>query len=59
MLESVILSFLTGIIFGNGIPHFVRGITKERYPSMFGNSPLQILLEDGFALSCPGYWQNG
>jgi len=44
MLESVILSFLTGIIFGNGIPHFVRGITKERYPSMFGNSPTPNLI---------------
>lgn len=40
MLQSIVLSFLVGVLIGNGIPHFVRGITKERYPCMLGNSPV-------------------
>jgi hypothetical protein len=42
--QSVVLGFLTGIVFGNGIPHFVKGITKERYPSMLGNGPVPNLI---------------
>jgi hypothetical protein len=42
--QSVVLGFLAGIVFGNGIPHFVKGITKERYPSMLGNGPVPNLI---------------
>ncbi len=44
MFQSVVLSFLVGVLAGNGIPHFVRGITKERYPCMLGNSPVPNFL---------------
>jgi hypothetical protein len=40
----VLLGFLAGIVFGNGIPHFVKGITKERYASMLGNGPVPNLI---------------
>jgi hypothetical protein len=29
---------------GNAIPHFVKRITKENYPTVFGNSPVPNLL---------------
>ena len=44
MWQSVLLSFVAGIFFGNGIPHFVKGITKERYPSMLGSGPVPNLI---------------
>lgn len=33
MITAIIVSFVVGVWFGNGIPHFVRGITKQSYPS--------------------------
>jgi hypothetical protein len=53
--QSVLLSFVAGIFFGNGIPHFVKGITKERYPSMLGNGPVPNLSADGSASSSPAF----
>ena len=44
MLQSVVVGFFCGVLFGNGIPHFVRGITKENYPSMLDNSPTPNLI---------------
>jgi hypothetical protein len=44
MWSSIVLDFLAGILFGNGIPHFVRGITRENYPCMLGNSPVPNLI---------------
>jgi hypothetical protein len=44
MWSSIVLGFLAGILFGNGIPHFVRGITRENYPCMLGNSPVPNLI---------------
>lgn len=40
MLSTIILSFFSGCWFFNGFPHFVKGITRERYPTLFGNSPV-------------------
>ncbi|MFJ2828026.1 hypothetical protein ACIPC1_10520 [Streptomyces sp. NPDC087263] len=39
MLTSV-LSFLAGVLAANATPHFVKGITKERFPTPFGDGPL-------------------
>ena len=39
-LETVVLAFLSGVIGGNAFPHFVRGITREAYPNVFGNGPV-------------------
>ena len=38
MWQTTLLTFLTGILAGNSIPHFVKGITRERYPTVFGAS---------------------
>jgi hypothetical protein len=47
--RSIALGFLAGVLFGNGLPHFVRGITKERYPSALGGGPIPNLIA-GWAL---------
>lgn len=44
MMNNFILSFFAGLFFANGIPHFVKGITKEKYPCLFGNAPIPNLL---------------
>lgn len=44
MWQTIVLSFLAGVMGGNAIPHFVKGITKETYPTVFGNSPVPNLL---------------
>ncbi|WP_248929169.1 hypothetical protein [Paenibacillus hamazuiensis] len=38
MLLDVFLSFMAGVLGANAFPHFVKGITKESYPCIFGNS---------------------
>jgi hypothetical protein len=37
---DLILWILIGILGGNAVPHFVKGITKENYPCALGNGPL-------------------
>lgn len=44
MLQTLIFSFLTGLMGANGIPHFVKGITKETYPCLLGNAPIPNLI---------------
>lgn len=41
----LIYSFLFGVLFGNGIPHFVRGSTRESYPSLLGSSAVANVIE--------------
>ena len=50
MVQTFVLSFLAGIMGGNAIPHFVKGITKENYPNMMGNSPVPNFLAGWSAL---------
>lgn len=40
MIKVILISFFVGVFGGNSIPHFIKGITKERYPSVFGNSSI-------------------
>jgi len=40
VLLTIALSFLVGLFGGNALPHFMRGITKERYPNSLGGSPV-------------------
>ena len=40
MWQTIILGFLGGVTGGNSFPHFVRGITRERYPNVTGNGPI-------------------
>jgi hypothetical protein len=44
MWQTVGLSFLAGVLGANSLPHFVRGITKETYPTVFGSSPVVNLI---------------
>jgi hypothetical protein len=44
MWQTTILGFLAGVLGANGVPHFVRGITKESYPCLLGNSPIPNLI---------------
>ena len=43
-MSNLILCFFAGLFCANGIPHFVKGITKENYPCLFGNTPIPNLL---------------
>jgi hypothetical protein len=45
LLLRLIYSFLFGVLFGNGIPHFARGMTGEKYPSLLGSSPVANVIE--------------
>src|SRR5262249_43227643 len=54
MWQSMALGFLAGVFFGNGIPHFVKGITKERYPCVFGGGPMPNLLAGWLSLGIAG-----
>lgn len=40
MWQTMALALLGGVIAGNGLPHFLRGITRRRYPCAFGNGPI-------------------
>lgn len=50
MISTVIFSFLAGLWLGNGIPHFVRGVTRKNYPSIFGNAPIPNLIAGWMAI---------
>jgi len=39
-VSTFILSFFAGVFAANATPHFIRGITKERFPTPFGDGPL-------------------
>jgi hypothetical protein len=44
MWHVIVLGFLGGVVGGNALPHFLRGITKQRYPNVLGNGPLPNLV---------------
>lgn len=44
MWQTLMMSLLAGILGGNGLPHFVRGITRNRYPCALGNGPIPNLI---------------
>ena len=44
MWQALLFGFLAGLIGANGVPHFVKGITRERYPCMLVNSPVPNLI---------------
>jgi len=50
MWQTVVLSFLAGVMGGNAIPHSVKGITKETYPNLLGNGPVPNLVAGWSAL---------
>lgn len=44
MTQTVLLAFLAGALLGNGLPHFIRGITNEDFPCKAGNGPVPNFL---------------
>ncbi|THV26524.1 hypothetical protein [Glycomyces paridis] len=40
MIQAIGLGLLAGLMIGNGLPHFIKGVTGERYPTVFGSGPL-------------------
>lgn len=44
MWQAIVFCFLGGLLAANGYPHFSRGITKRRYPCVFGNGPVPNLV---------------
>jgi hypothetical protein len=44
MWQDGLLGFFAGVFGANGVPHFVRGITREPYPCLLGNSPIPNLV---------------
>ncbi|MFC5264677.1 hypothetical protein ACFPJ1_21405 [Kribbella qitaiheensis] len=53
MLRTIVLSFLAGVMGTNAFPHFSRGITRERFQTVFGSSPTINLVAGwgGFVLT--------
>ncbi|WP_236792420.1 hypothetical protein [Amycolatopsis sp. GM8] len=59
MWQTIVLSLLAGLVGGNALPHFLRGITKRRYPNVMGNGPVPNLVAGwaGLVLAALlGYW---
>ncbi|TVT52480.1 hypothetical protein FNH05_12895 [Amycolatopsis rhizosphaerae] len=53
------MGFLAGVLAGNAFPHFVRGITRRRYPSVMGNGPVPNFVAGWASLVVAGllgYW---
>ncbi|MFB9880285.1 hypothetical protein ACFFMN_20280 [Planobispora siamensis] len=44
MGQTALLAFLSGLLGANSVPHFVKGSTRERHPTVFGDSPVVNLL---------------
>lgn len=44
MIVTISFAFLAGLVAGNGIPHFVKGITRESYPMVFSNRSVPNLI---------------
>jgi hypothetical protein len=61
MIQSIFLSFFVGVFGANALPHFVKGITKEPFPTPFGPSPVLNLIA-GWAMfilaGILGYWAH-
>ena len=64
MWISITCAFLAGVFGANGVPHFVRGITRETYPCLFGNSSIPNVIAGwlslivAIALACATDWSQ-
>jgi len=50
MIATLVFSFLAGVFGGNAFPDFVKGITHEVYPNVFGGSLVSNFLAGWFGL---------
>jgi hypothetical protein len=50
---DLLLWTLIGVLGGNAVLHFIKGITKERYPCVLGNGPVSNFIAGwlGFVLT--------
>lgn len=44
MWQTIVLGLLAGVLGGNALPHFLRGITRRPYPNLTGNGPVPNLV---------------
>jgi hypothetical protein len=44
MWQTILFTLFAGAMGANAIPHFVKGITSETYPNVFGGSPVSNLV---------------
>jgi hypothetical protein len=44
MFQTIALSFLTGLMGINSLPHLFKGLVGEEFPNLLGNSPLRNAL---------------
>jgi ABC-type glycerol-3-phosphate transport system permease component len=61
MWHTFLLSVLAGIMGTNAIPHFVKGITGERFPNVTGNSAVRNAVAGLLGLLLAvliGYWAD-
>lgn len=52
---TLLLCLLAGLCIGNGLPHFIKGITKADYPSMLGNGPVPNLIAGWSSLTIAAF----
>lgn len=51
MLTSLVIGLIAGLSAGNALPHFLKGIQKENYPSALGNTPVPNLIAGWMGLA--------
>ena len=44
MFQTIALSFLAGLMGTNTLPHLIKGLVGEEFPTVLGNSPLRNAL---------------
>src|SRR3954453_13323377 len=54
MWQAVLLAFLAGLLAANASPHFAKGITAQRFPTVFGSSPVVNVLVGWSGLAIAG-----
>jgi hypothetical protein len=54
MWQAVLLAFLAGVLGANAYPHFTMGITAQRFPTVFGSSPVVNVLAGWSGLALAG-----
>lgn len=50
MIQAITLGLLAGLMIGNGVPHFIKGIAAERYPNVLGSGPVTNVVSGWAAL---------
>ncbi len=54
MWQTALLAFLSGLLGANAYPHFTKGVTAARFPTVFGSSPVVNVLAGWSGLAVAG-----